>query len=163
MTEVSETSPGVMRIPSHNHSNIDVMKNMIKGFALTILVMLMLTGCETDNQNLLTDGVWTFSNLTTTSEDETIISIVAFAKAVLTDATMEFQEGGTYILSSPLVEEPTTGEWSLIGEDQLILDADGEVPSTANMETLTKDKLSYMETYVDDEMNPYTLTTTWVR
>ena len=101
--------------------------------------------------------------MTTTSEDETIISIVAFAKAVLTDATMEFQEGGTYILSSPLVEEPTTGEWSLIGEDQLVLDADDEVPSTANIETLTKDKLSYMETYVDDEMNPYTLTTTWVR
>ena len=152
-----------MRIPSHNQSNIEVMKNMIKGFALTMLVMLMLTGCETDNKNLLTDGVWTFSNLTTTSEDELITSIIALGKAVLTDATLEFQEGGTYILTSPLVEEPTTGEWSLIGEDQLILNPDDETPSTANIETLTKDKLSYMETYVDAEMNPYTVTTTWVR
>lgn len=135
----------------------------MKGFALTLLVVLMLTGCETDNKTLLTDGVWTFSNLTTTSEDETIVSLVAFAKALLTDATMEFQEGGTYILSSPLVEDPTTGEWSLIGEDQLILDPDDEAPSTANIETLTKDKLSYIETYVDDEMNSYSLTTTWVR
>lgn len=139
------------------------MRNIMKGFALTLLVVLMLTGCETDNKTLLTDGVWTFSNLTTTSEDETIVSLVAFAKALLTDATMEFQEGGTYILSSPLVEDPTTGEWSLIGEDQLILDPDDEAPSTANIETLTKDKLSYIETYVDDEMNSYSLTTTWVR
>jgi hypothetical protein len=139
------------------------MRNIIKGFALTMLVTLMLTGCETDNKTLLTDGVWNFSNLTTNSEDELITSLIALGKAVLTDATMEFQEGGTYILTSPLIEEPTTGEWSLIGEDQLILDADDEVPSPANIETLTKDRLSYMETYVDAEMNPYTITTTWVR
>lgn len=152
-----------MRIPNHNQSIIEVMRNMIKGFALTMLVMLMLTGCETDNKTLLTDGVWNFSNLTTNSEDELITSIIALGKAVLTDATMEFQEGGTYILTSPLVEDPNTGEWTLVGEDQLILDPDDEAPSTANIETLTKDKLSYLETYVDAEMNPYTVTTTWVR
>ena len=90
-------------------------------------------------------------------------SIITLAKALLTDATMEFQEGGTYIMTSPLVEDPTTGEWQLIGEDQLILDPDDELPSTANIESLTKDKLSYMETFVDAEMNSYTITTTWTR
>jgi len=139
------------------------MRNMIRGIALTLFVMFTLTGCETDNKTQLTDGVWTFQNLTTDSEDETIIGLVTLAKALLTDATMEFQEGGTYIMTSPLVEDPTTGEWQLIGEDQLILDPDDELPSTANIESLTKDKLSYMETFVDAEMNSYTITTTWTR
>ena len=75
----------------------------------------------------------------------------------------QFQEGGTYILTSPLVENPTTGDWQLIGEDQLILDPDGEATSTANIETLSKDKLSYTETMVDVQMNSYTITTTWIR
>ena len=130
---------------------------------IAILSVLTLTACETDNKNLLTDGVWTFQNLTTNSEDGTVIALVTLAKALLTDATMEFQEGGTYILTSPLAQDPTTGDWQLIGEDQLILDPDGEATSTANIETLSKDKLSYTETMVDVQMNSYTITTTWIR
>jgi hypothetical protein len=76
---------------------------------------------------------------------------------------MEFQEGGTYILDSPLVENPTTGEWQLIGEDQLVLDPDGEASSTSKIETLTKDKLSYTESFVDGQMNPYKVTSTWTK
>ena len=125
--------------------------------------MLSLTACEKDNQTLLTDGVWTFKNLSTDSEDETVTGLIAFAKALLTDATLEFQEGGTYILSSPLVQDPTTGDWQLIGEDQLILDPEGETSSTANIEALTKDKLSYTESAVDNQMNTYHVTTTWIR
>ena len=93
---------------------------------MSMLVMLTLTACEKDNTTLLTDGVWTFQNITTDSEDETIINLIALGKALLTDATMEFQEGGTYILTSPLIEDPSTGEWELIGDDQLILDPDDE-------------------------------------
>lgn len=139
------------------------MKNIIKGIALSLFVVLMLSGCEKDNATLLTDGVWTFEDMTTDSEDNTIVSVVSLAKALLTDATMEFQEGGTYILSSPLVEDPTTGDWQLIGEDQLILEPDGEVTSTSNIETLTKDNLSYTETFVDDQMNTYHVTSTWTK
>lgn len=140
-----------------------IMKNIIKGIALSLFVVLMLSGCEKDNATLLTDGVWTFEDMTTDSEDNTIVSVVSLAKALLTDATMEFQEGGTYILSSPLVEDPTTGDWQLIGEDQLILEPDGEVTSTSNIETLTKDNLSYTETFVDDQMNTYHVTSTWTK
>ena len=139
------------------------MRNIIKGIALSLIIMLTLTACETDNKTLLTDGVWTFQNLTTDSEDETVIALVTLAKALLTDATMEFQEGGTYILISPLAQNPTTGDWQLIGVDQLILDPDGETASTSNIETLTKDKLSYKETFMDAQMNSYAIKTTWGR
>jgi len=139
------------------------MKNTLAGIAVSLLVMLSLTGCQKDNQTKLTDGIWTFSNLTTDSQDDNIISLIALGKAFMTDATMEFQEGGTYIMTSPLIVNPTTGSWQLIGEDQLILDPDDELPSTSNIETLSKDKLSYMESFVDGQMNSYTVTTTWTR
>ena len=58
------------------------MRNIISGIALLMIVMLTLTGCEKDYQTLLTDGVWTFKNLTTDSEDETITGLITFAKAV---------------------------------------------------------------------------------
>ena len=160
---ISELSLEAMRIRSHTLSKLEAMRNIIQGIAFTLFVMLTLTACEKDNATLLTDGVWTFQNLTTDSEDEDLINLVALAKALLTDATMEFQEGGTYIMTSPLVEDPTTGEWQLVGEDQLILDPDDEAISTANIETLSKDKLSYLETFTDAQMNTYTITTTWTR
>lgn len=125
--------------------------------------MMLLTACETDNATLLTDGVWTFQSMSTDSEDNSIISLVSLGQALLTEATMEFQEGGTYILDSPLVDNPTTGDWELIGDDQLIIDPDGEVSSTAKIETLTNDKLSYSETFLDGQMNSYEVTTTWTR
>ena len=59
------------------------------------------------------------------------------------------------------LENPTTGEWELIGEDQLIIDPDDEASSTSSINTLTKDKLSYTEDFVDGQMNPYKVTTTW--
>lgn len=139
------------------------MKNTIAGIAVSLLVMFSLTGCEKDNQTKLTNGIWTFANLTTDSQDDNIKSLIALGKAFMTDATMEFQEGGTYIMTSPLLVNPTTGSWQLIGEDQLILDPDDELPSTSNIETLSKDKLSYLETFVDGQMNSYTVTTTWTR
>jgi hypothetical protein len=139
------------------------MRNTLLGLLPVLVSMMLLTACETDNEALLTDGVWTFQDMTSDSEDSAVISLVSLAKALLTDASMEFQEGGTYILTSPLVENPTTGEWRLIGEDQLILDPDDEGSSTSNIETLTKDKLSYSESFVDGQMNTYTVTTTWTR
>lgn len=160
---LSEPSPEALRIPSRTLTKLEAMRNIIKITALSLFVMLTLTACEKDNANLLTDGVWTFQNLTTDSEDENVIMLISLAKALMTDATMEFQEGGTYIMTSPLVEDPTTGDWQLIGEDQLIIEPDDEASSTANIETLSKDKLSYLETLVDAEMNSYTVTTTWTR
>ena len=139
------------------------MKSVIRGTVVILFTLLTLTGCGTDNSTLLTDGVWTFQSMTTDSDESNIISLVSLGQALLTEATMEFQEGGSYILTSPLVANPTTGEWQLVGEEQLILDPDGEASSTSNIETLTKDRLSYVETFEGGQVNPYKVTTTWVR
>jgi hypothetical protein len=139
------------------------MRKIFAGFAIVLLVMLTLTSCETDNKNLLTDGVWTFQSLTTDSEDENVSTLILIASALMTDATMEFQESGTYIMDSPLANQPTTGDWELIGEDQLILTPDGEIASTSSIETLSKSELKYKETLVDEQLNSYSVTTTWSR
>ncbi len=139
------------------------MRNIIKGFGIILFTLLTLTACETDSATLLTDGVWTFQSMTTDSEESSIISLVSLAQALLTEASMEFQEGGTYIMISPFVENPTTGEWELIGEDQLIIDPDDEASSTSRIKTLSKEKLSYTEDFVDGQMNTYMVTTTWTR
>lgn len=130
---------------------------------MIVMVLLSLTGCETDNKTLLTDGVWKFSNMTTDSEDQDIIAWVTLGKAILTDGTLEFKTDQSYILTAPLLEDPETGTWSLVGEDQLILDSDGDLGSTANIETLSKKELKYIETFVDAGMNSYSVTTSWSR
>ena len=139
------------------------MRKIIVGFAVAMLVMFTLTGCDKDNKTLLTDGVWTFKSLTTSSEDETISGLITLAEILMTGATMEFQDGGTYIMDSPLLEDPTTGDWQLVGEDQLILEPDGEAVSTSSIETLSKSELTYIETLVDEQLNSYTVTTSWSR
>ncbi len=65
--------------------SIKAMRNIITGIAIILFAMLMMTGCETDNATLLTD-----------SEESSIISLVSLGQALLTGASMEFQEGGTY-------------------------------------------------------------------
>ena len=139
------------------------MKKILSGFATILVALLLVTGCETDNKTLLTDGVWKFSNMTTDSEDEGIIALVTLGKAILTDGTMEFKADETYILSAPLLQNSQTGTWSLIGDDQLIMDSDGDLVSTANIETLSKSELKYIETFVDAEMNSYSVITSWSR
>ena len=130
---------------------------------MSLIFVFTLSSCETDQNTLLTDGAWTFENLTTDSEDETTQSLIALAKVLLTDAKLEFQAGGDYLITSPLLDEPTTGTWSLVGDVQLIMNPESGVTSTGNIETLTKSRLSYIETLTDQEMNTYTVTTTWVR
>ncbi|SRR6056297_106432 len=130
----------------------------------TALMVFALSGCEQDANTLLTDGVWTFEDMTTDSENENTQSLIAFAKALMTDATLEFSGDGTYIMTSPLSDNPSTGTWTLVGEDQLTMTPDGdELASTGNIETLTQDKLSYLETFVDEQQNSYTTKTIWVR
>ncbi len=108
--------------------------------------------------------MWDFEDFSTTSEDEDIKSLVALGKAFLTDATLEFQEGGRYIMTLSLAEDPETGTWELIGDDQLIMNSDGDAPaSTANIDVLTKKQLSYIETYSTMDGTNYSVTTVWVR
>ncbi|MCK5135236.1 MAG: lipocalin family protein [Bacteroidales bacterium] len=138
-------------------------RNLLSGLLLSLFFLFTLTSCEKDQNALLTDGAWTFKNMTTDSEVETIQSFIALAKALFTDATLEFQAGGNYLITSPLMQEPSTGTWSLVGDDQLILNPEGEAVSTGNIETLSKSQLTYIETFTDSNMNTYSVTTTWIR
>ena len=138
-------------------------KNLFSGLLISLFFLFTLTGCEKDQNTLLADGVWTFENLTTDSEDETTQSIIALGKALLTNATLELQADGNYLITSPLMEEPNTGTWSLIGDDRLIMNTEGEAASTGNIETLTKNQLTYIETFSEVNLNTYTVTTTWIR
>ena len=139
------------------------MNTFFRGIALVFVALLLTTACETDNTSLLTDGIWKFSNMTTDSESQDIITLIALGKAILTDGTLEFKTDQSYILNAPLLQEPETGTWSLIGEDQLILNRDGDLGSTPNIETLTKKELKYIETFVDTQMTSYSVITTWKR
>jgi hypothetical protein len=134
-------------------------RNIVRGLFI-VTVIGIFSGCETDQRTMLTDGVWNFKNMTTDSEDETTQSLVFLAKALMTESTIEFKPDGTYLQTSPLTDEPVSGTWSLIGDDQLVLNSEGELTSTANIEVLSKSELSYMETY-SDLSQTYTVTTSW--
>jgi len=135
-------------------------RNIVSGLFI-VTVIGIISGCETDQKTMLTDGVWNFENMTSDSEDETTQSLVFLASALMTESTMEFKSDGTYLNTSPLMDAPVSGTWSLIGDDQLILTPEGEVASTANIEVLSKSELKYIETSVDLSQNTYTLTTSW--
>ena len=140
------------------------IKSKVASLLLFAVIILGTSGCAGDPNTLLTGGVWNFEDFSTTSEDENIKSLVALGKAFMTDATMEFQSDGIYIMDSPLLDDPETGTWELIGEDQLIMDPDGDEPaSTSNIDVLTRKQLSYLETFVDLNMKAYTVTTVWTR
>ena len=137
-------------------------RNLFAAMAVTLLLSVA-AGCEKDQKNLLTDGTWSFQNLTTDSEDETTRDLVFLARALMTESTLEFSGDGTYLQDSPLMDEPASGTWSLIGDDQLILTPEGEIAKPANIEVLSKTELTYIETFVDLSQNPYTITTSWTR
>lgn len=140
------------------------IKSTIASTLLFVLVLLGSSGCAGDPNTLLTSGIWDFEDFTTTSEDDNIKSLVALGKAFMTDATMEFQSSGRYIMTSPLSEDPETGDWELVGEDQLIINPDGDgSTSTANIDVLTRKQLSYIETFSDMSGKNYSVTTVWVQ
>lgn len=162
MTVYNETITLPFRMISYilKHTHMKA-KKILSGFLFALFVLFSLTQCETDQTSLLTSDIWNFANMTTDSENEDVQGFVALGKALLTDATLELQSGGTYILDSPLLVEPITGTWSLVGDDQLIRTPDGELPTTANIETLTKKELKYIETYPDTNLGTYSVTYSW--
>jgi len=141
------------------------MKNILDVLLLAVLSLTLMSGCEEElsNKELLTGGLWSFEDLSTDSEDQSTQQLVALGKALLTDATMELSTDGTYEIQSPLLNDPQTGSWSLVGDDQLIITPDGDVPSTGNIQNLSENRLTYIETMVDQDLGTYTVSTTWLR
>ncbi|MBN1388871.1 MAG: hypothetical protein JW965_10515 [Bacteroidales bacterium] len=140
------------------------MKRTIRYSAYIIISILLmsLSSCEKDRITLLTDGVWKFENITTNSDDDAIKAIVAGLKAVYTDGTMQLFSDGTYVKEYPLIDDET-GTWELVGETQLVFSPDAGGIQTASIDQLTRKELVYIETYVDQNQNPFNTTTTWVK
>lgn len=138
----------------------------LAGLALTLAIVFAFTACESateiENEALLKDGVWTFDDLTTESDDEAVITLVTAAKAAFTDATMELRDDGSYLQYITLTQDSIEGSWSLVLETRFILTPEGKLPLTSTIETLTANSLVYKEdkSYLDYD---YNLTTSWVR
>jgi len=140
------------------------MKRIIRfsTYILLSTMLLSLSSCEKDRVTLLTDGVWSFQNITTNSDDDAIKTLVAGLKAVYTDGTIQFFSDGTYVKEFPLIDDET-GTWELVGESQLVFNIDGLGISTSSIEEISKKELVYIETLVDQNQNPFNTTTTWVK
>lgn len=140
------------------------MKRIIRfsAYLLTAAVLLSMSSCEKDRVSILTDGMWQFENITTSSDDDNIKAIVAGIKAVFTDGTLQFFSDGTYQMEFPLIDDET-GSWELVGQSQLVFNIDGGGIRTASIEEISKKELSYIETLVDLDQNSFNTTTTWVK
>jgi hypothetical protein len=138
------------------------MKKLSAVILAGILLLAMNACSDPDATTQLTDGKWTFLSMTTDSENETIQQTILVTEALMKDATLVMNEDKTFIMESPILETET-GTWELIGEDQLMISYDNGIETTANIETLSKDRLKYLEIYVDEQQVRYSLTTTWKR
>lgn len=132
----------------------------ITGALLLLTSIMLFSGCEKDNLDLLSGSKWDFENLTTPSSNEDVQALVALGKALMTDGTLEFSSGGDYTLDSPTISSET-GTWELVGNNQLIFN-DG-IPRTATIDEISKSKLVYIETYVYLDTETYTVKYTWVK
>jgi len=131
---------------------------LISCFLVAFLVFpLLLSSCKKDDLTLLTAHTWNFDKLTTNSSNEDIQAMVAFASAMLSGATLDFNEDGTYVLDSPLMDEPETGSWELSDDGKnLTMDNDAMM-----VVTLTDDQLVLEGEEVDDELGAYTVKMYW--
>lgn len=126
-------------------------------FVAFLVFPLMLSSCKKDDLTLLTAHTWNFNKMTTNSSDENIQAMVAFAGAMLSGATLEFNEGGTYVLDSPMAENPETGTWELSDDGKtLYIDNDAMM-----VVTLTDDELVLEGEEVDNDLGAYTVKMYW--
>ena len=155
-----------LRFNRNNQIDID-MKKILSGLGIAIFMLIALSSCaDPEASALLTDHTWKFDEMTTDHEDEAIQLLVLGISAGYTHATLNFDADDTYILDIPLSQQdPETGTWTLIGDDQLILDDDNsDYPQTFNIETLSEDHLKYLQTLIDPQsQKTFTLTTSWVK
>ena len=129
----------------------------VSKFLLLLLIIPALTGCKKDNATLLTAHIWKFDKMTTSSTDQTLQTLVAFFSALLVNSTLNFSEDGTYVMASPLSENPETGTWDL-SDDGKTLTMDGDPMAVV---TLTDEQLVLEGEEVDDEYGAYTVKLYW--
>lgn len=140
------------------------MKNFIKIATLLIgFSLLFSTGCEKLNdEELLTDHIWKFKEITTNSTDQNVISIVAFVNALMTNSTMEFKKNGTFTLS--MLNQSESGTWELSDDGKTLYttDSNGDTDEMTVVK-LTKDDLILQGEEVDNTYGTYSVTMHWTK
>lgn len=125
---------------------------MISGILTLLFILLSVTGCEKmSDEELLTNHIWKWDRMTTTSTDENVLVMIAFANALMTGATFEFLENGTYNLTATNYTD--SGTWELLDDDTVLMDTD-----EMTIVKLTKDELVLEGIEVDDELGAYSVT-----
>lgn len=125
---------------------------------MVLLFILAFSSCEKEKltkKELLTSHIWRFDKITTTSTDEDILNLVVLVNALMTSATMEFREDGTYTLS--VLNNTEDGTWELSGGDEtLIMDGD-----EMTIIKLTEDELVLEGEEVDNDYGSYSAKLFW--
>ena len=129
------------------------MKKLSKFFPPVLFLAIALIGCEKlSDEELLTDHIWRWDKITSTSTNIDIQNIVTVTNALMTGATIEFRIDGTFTLTA--LNDTEDGTWELTDDnDTLILD--GEEMTIVK---LTKDELVLEGEEVDDEYGIYSAT-----
>ncbi|MBN2634309.1 MAG: hypothetical protein JXR66_12180 [Bacteroidales bacterium] len=127
-------------------------------FSLSLIsVILFTTGCEKmSNEELLLDHIWTYDEMTTSSNNETVLAIVALSNALMAGSTFEFMSDGSYIITTSSSSD--TGTWEFIDDDTFLMDTD-----QMEIVSLTEDEFVIEAEEVDNEYGTYTIRIRLVR
>jgi len=145
------------------------MKNKIRLLSLFSLffALFIISSCEKkeeepDRTALLTNHVWKFSQLTTSSTNSNIQLGVNLAAALMTNATLTFAANGTYTMV--VLSQPDAGIWELdASETTLTLNKGTEDESVQQIIKLTSSVLDTKENLTDVDYGDYDVNYHWIK
>jgi hypothetical protein len=94
---------------------------------LITLFLFATASCEKDKEDLPVDELlmshsWKWNKMTTTSTNENIQNTVALVNALMTGATLEFSDDGTFTITA--LNTSDDGTWELPDDETLFMDDD---------------------------------------
>jgi len=101
---------------------------ILKKISYILMVSLFLfitSSCEKEKlskEELLTNHIWKWNKMITSSENENIQDIVTLVNALMTGATLEFNDDGTYSLTA--LNTSDDGIWELLNDETLLMETD---------------------------------------
>jgi hypothetical protein len=122
-----------------------------------LMLFLVFAGCnKLSDEEMVTDHPWTWKEMTTTSDNETLLSFIALTNALMTNATFEFSANGTYTLTA--LNNTESGTWQMIDDDTFMMDTD-----EMTIVKLTKDDFIVRSDETDSEYGTYSVTIHLIR
>ena len=145
------------------------MKKLFKCTSPLLILLFLFTAlsCEKDEdlskEELLTAHVWKFSKMTADTDNQDALALIAFAEALMTGGTLNFDDDGTYSMTA--MQQTETGTWELSADETTLTldDDDGTVdPSETTLAKLTLSTMEWEDegSYLDET---FTTTTVWIK